>query len=214
MILSRGRGYLFIHIPKTGGTSMALALEARAMKNDIMAGDTPKARNRRMRVKDVATRGRLWKHSTLADLDGLVTQEDLSRLFIFTMVRNPWDRLVSYHAWLGEQSFEHPAVSRARGNDFAAFVEHPETQAEFRSHPASRYVRDAGGAERCALYIRLEHLDEDKAPLERHLGFDLSLPHTNASTRERDYRQIYTPRLREIVAEICAEDIHRFGYAF
>ncbi|MFV2003185.1 MAG: Type II secretory pathway, pullulanase PulA, partial [Paracoccaceae bacterium] len=30
MILSRARRYLFIHIPKTGGTALALALEARA----------------------------------------------------------------------------------------------------------------------------------------------------------------------------------------
>lgn len=44
MILSRGRGYLFLHIPKTGGTALTLALEARAMKDDILIGDTPKAR--------------------------------------------------------------------------------------------------------------------------------------------------------------------------
>jgi len=68
VILSRGRKYLFIHIPKTGGTSLALALEDRAMKEDIVLGDTPKALRRRGRVKDVAARGRLWKHSTLADL--------------------------------------------------------------------------------------------------------------------------------------------------
>ncbi len=59
MILSRGRKYLFIHAPKTGGTSMALALEARAMKDDIMLGDTPKAVKRRKRLVDVKTAGRL-----------------------------------------------------------------------------------------------------------------------------------------------------------
>ena len=42
MILSPGRSYVFIHAPKTGGTALALALEARAMKDDIMLGDTPK----------------------------------------------------------------------------------------------------------------------------------------------------------------------------
>ena len=49
MILSTGRRYVFIHIPKTGGTS--LALEARAMKDDIMLGDTPKAKKRPNRLK-------------------------------------------------------------------------------------------------------------------------------------------------------------------
>lgn len=32
MIISRGRGYIFVHIPKTGGTAMALALEDRAKR--------------------------------------------------------------------------------------------------------------------------------------------------------------------------------------
>ena len=43
MIISPGRGYVFVHAPKTGGTAMALALEARAMADDILIGDTPKA---------------------------------------------------------------------------------------------------------------------------------------------------------------------------
>ena len=42
MIISRGRGYIFVHIPKTGGTAMALALEDRAKADDILIGDTPK----------------------------------------------------------------------------------------------------------------------------------------------------------------------------
>ena len=70
MIISRGRRYIFVHIPKTGGTALSLALETRAMKDDILIGDTPKAKRRRHRLKDVQTAGRLWKHSTLADIDG------------------------------------------------------------------------------------------------------------------------------------------------
>ena len=53
MILSRGRRFIFIHIPKTGGTALTLALEARAMKDDILIGDTPKARARKARLRGV-----------------------------------------------------------------------------------------------------------------------------------------------------------------
>ena len=84
------------------------------MKDDIMLGDTPKALKRRGRVQGTATRGRLWKHSKLSDLDGLLAPEELPELFVFTLVRNPWDRMVSYYHWLREQSFDHPAVGLAQ----------------------------------------------------------------------------------------------------
>lgn len=214
MILSTGRRYLFIHAPKTGGTSMALALEARAMKDDVMLGDTPKAVQRRKRLKEVQTRGRLWKHATLADIDGLVTPDMLAGLFVFTLVRNPWDRVVSYYHWLRGQTFDHPAVAHARGLSFHDFAQHPHTQASLRGSPARHYMTDATGAERCDLFVRLEHMARDIASLEAHLGFALDLPHANRSGREAGYRGYYNADSRAAVAEACAEDIARFGYAF
>ncbi|MEH6740381.1 MAG: sulfotransferase family 2 domain-containing protein, partial [Sulfitobacter sp.] len=202
MILSRGRRYLFIHAPKTGGTSMALALEARAMKDDIMLGDTPKAVKRRKHLEGVQAAGRLWKHATLADLDGVVHAEELDDLLIFTMVRNPWDRMVSYYHWLQEQKFEHFAVEYAKRLDFAGFVAEPAIVQSFAHSPTASYVTDAKGVERADMFIRLEHLSEDILPLEAHLGFELEMPHVNKSTRSQDYRKSYTDRSREHVAQM------------
>jgi hypothetical protein len=214
MILSRGRRYLFIHAPKTGGTSMALALEARALKDDIMLGDTPKAKRRRTRLDGVQAAGRLWKHATLADLDGLVTAQELDDLFIFTMVRNPWDRMVSYYHWLQDQTFDHPVVALARDLDFGRFVADPAIAHSFQAAPSASYVTDAQGGMRASLFIRLEHLAQDLAPLEAHLGFALDLPHVNRSVRQQDYRMAYTDDSRTRVAQMCAADIARFDYAF
>lgn len=214
MILSRGRRYLFLHAPKTGGTSMALALEGRAMKDDIMLGDTPKARKRRQRLKDVQTRGRLWKHSTLADLDGLLRADEVGDLFIFTLVRNPWDRMVSYYHWLRDQSFDHPAVRLARDLAFADFVLHPQVLSSWQAAPARHYVTDACGTERGRLFIRLEAFAEDAVPLWDHLGFELELPHRNASERDAGYAAYYSAKARDAVARASAEDIARFGYEF
>jgi len=214
MILSRGRRYLFIHAPKTGVTSMALALEARAMKDDIMLGDTPKAVKRRKRLEGMQAAGRLWKHATLADLDGLVNKDELDALFIFTLVRNPWDRMVSYYHWLRAQSFDHPSVMLAKDLPFAEFVAQAVIGQSFSQSPAASYVTDAEGRERANLFIRLEHLETDMVPLEAHLGFPLDIPHVNRSARAEDYRAAYTDVSREQVARMCAADITRFCYTF
>ena len=215
MIISRGRRYIFVHIPKTGGTALSLALEARAMKDDILIGDTPKAMRRRGRLKGVPTKGRLWKHSTLADIDGLISLDELDDLFLFTLVRNPWDRMVSYYHWLQAQNFDHPAVELAKSLTFDAFLMHPQTRASVAASPFGSYLRDATGQERKAHFVRLEHLTEDLAPVEAHLGFALSdIPRANASDRQRGHRSYYTDATAAVVAEICATDIGRFGYSF
>ncbi len=215
MIISHGRQYIFPHIPKTGGTALTLALEARVMKDDILIGDTPKAVKRRGRLKDVQSSGRLWKHSRLTDIYGLVTQVEIEQFFIFTLVRNPWDMMVSYYHWLREQSFEHIAVEMAKRLEFTAFLNDPHTQAVMRASPYGQYVKDRDGVERCDLFIRLEHLAQDLAPLETHLGFSLNeVPVTNESQRNADYRSYYSDKDADSVAAICAEDITRFGYVF
>lgn len=212
MILSQGRKYIFIHIPKTGGTALTLALEARAMKDDILFDNTPKAKSRQHRQKELRAAGRLWKHSTRADIEGLVP--DLDSYFTFTLVRNPWDRMVSYYHFLRVQSFDHPAVSLAKSTDFSTFLNAPPTQATLQAWPASAHMRDSAGVDRATLYARLEHMQDDLAPLETHLGFRLTIGRVNASERDRDWRIYYSDVDAALIARLCAEDITRFGYGF
>lgn len=215
MIISPGRRAIFVHIPKTGGTALALALEARAMKDDILIGDTPKARARRGRLKGLHAAGRLWKHSTLADIDGIVTTDQMPRYQVFTLIRNPWDRIASYYHWLRGQAFGHPAVALSKTLAFDAFLDHPQIRVPLAAAPYGSYVRDAGGVDRCSLFLRLERLDEDIPRLESLLDLKLpALSRVNVSDRPRDWRALYSDAAAARVAEIAAEDIARFGYRF
>jgi Sulfotransferase family len=215
MIISRGRRFIFVHIPKTGGTALSLALEDRAKADDILIGDTPKARARKGRLKRVQAAGRLWKHSTLADIAGLVTEAELATFYTFTLVRNPWDRMVSYYHWLRSQGFAHPAVGLAKSHDFSGFLHHPQTQTSVRLWPYAAYMRDGAGVERASLYARLEHLEADLAPFEAHLGFRVTpLKRANESGRARDWRGFYRDADAALVADLCGADVARFGYGF
>lgn len=214
MIISHGRSYIFVHIPKTGGTALAMALEGRAKADDLLVGDTPKALKRKAKLKNLRPKGRLWKHSTLADVEGVITREEMDSLFTFTLVRNPWDRMVSYYHWLQDQSFNHPAVKLAQRSNFSVFMNDPLTIASFQHSPYSSYMKDGAGVEHADLYIRLEHLEEDMEPLVKHLGFVPEMPVANKSERPRDWRGFYTAYDAEKLGEYCAQDIAAYGYTF
>jgi Sulfotransferase family len=215
MIISHARQFIFVHIPKTGGTALSLALEARAARDDILIGDTPKARARKGRLHGVQAAGRLWKHSTLADIAGLLTDAQIADYFTLTLVRNPWDRMVSYWHWLRGQTFAHPAVALAKAHDFGGFLNHEHTRSTIADHPYGRYMHDRHGTERATLFARIEALDDDLDPFQAHLGFRLlPLSRANTTDRMRDWRPYYADADAAVVADICAADIARFGYSF
>ena len=208
MIISTGRKYIFVHIPKTGGTALSLALEDRAMADDILIGDTPKAVKRRAKAKKWAGDRKLRKHSTLAELDGLVATEDY---FVVSLVRNPWDRMVSYYHWLKEQSFDHRAVVLAKSHDFSGFLNHPETAV---AQTAESYTGYVAGRAAVSCFVRLESLAEDIKPFEDHLGFKLEIPHVNKSNRKSDWRGYYSEADADLVGRMYISDIAKFGYKF
>ena len=207
MIISSKRRFAFVHIPKTGGSSFLQAYEDRAAADDLLIGDTPKAKRRKGRLDMLETPGRLWKHSTLRDVGGLVPED----FFVCTLVRNPWDRMVSYYHWLRDQRFDHPAVHIAKSTRFDGFLCNEAIQKSISQNPYGSYVLGENGNSRCNGFVRLEH-PEDFAPIWKHLGFSLTIPHINRSARQRDWRAYYDAETFEIVGKLAGSDIAKFGY--
>ncbi|MEL6204210.1 MAG: sulfotransferase family 2 domain-containing protein [Pseudomonadota bacterium] len=214
MIYSPARRFVFVHIPKTGGTALATVLEEEADRDDWLIGDTPAAKAARRTLPHAVRQ--IGKHGRLADLVQLIGPKALDGAFVFTLVRNPWDRMVSYYHWARDQSFKHPAVALARARTFEGFVTAPQTLASFAANPADAQVRLPDGSLRCDAFVRLERFDDDIQPLAAHLGCPIALPkmRINASSRNSDWRSYYSSASADLVARACSADVARFGYRF
>ena len=60
---------------------------------------------------------------------------------------------------------------------------------------------------------RFENLQSTWEHVQSTLGIDDKLPHLYKTT-VKDYREEYTDETRDMIAEVHAEDIERFGYKF
>jgi len=69
---------------------MATALETRAMKDDILIGDTPKAQKRKGKLKGLIAKGRIWKHSTVDDMQGVVDPAGMFVLRLCATLGTGW----------------------------------------------------------------------------------------------------------------------------
>ncbi|MEI6239430.1 MAG: sulfotransferase family 2 domain-containing protein [Planctomycetia bacterium] len=211
MMISHTHRFAFIHVPKTGGCSVKIALEPFA---DDVLGYPPNRWLERcgIRVNYFAPWPfkRFRTHTPAGILHRELPADVYAQLFTFAFVRNPWDLLVSsYHFLLHNPSHRRGRLA-ARLGSFARYVEYELHRGKLLQSPmlTSRHGRllvDFVG--------RFETLEADFMAICRHLRVAVRLPHVNAVSHG-DYRALYTPRLAATVADGFGEDIDRFGYVF
>ncbi len=210
MIVDFERGFVFVHIPKTGGTSVDAALRP---------GPLPRLRKLRRRLglplppalRAVAPRG---KHETYADWlaafpDRTGRPEAEARaLRPVCFCRNPYARFVSLHRYLlGAKRRKFPQVP-ADIDAFAAAVEDGRAPwlDDLRSlRSQSSFIEGAEDP----LVGRFETLAEDFARIAASFGITAKLRHHNRSGAGRTD---LSPRSRGILAELYRRDFELFGY--
>ncbi|MFP4011558.1 MAG: sulfotransferase family 2 domain-containing protein [Spirochaetaceae bacterium] len=146
-------------------------------------------------------------------------------------VRNPWDRLVSCyanklnrrHLFQGPERRGTLKSLQAAGlysaeMSFADFVRAvgiiPDSEANRHFRSQYTFLTDRRGSLMPQRIYRFEKLDEDLSALISDFGLPrMELPHKKSTSR-RDYREYYTPELRDMVAQRYADDIELFDYEF
>jgi len=192
------RGLLFIHVPKVAGVSIHETLFASSH-----SGHTP-----------------LWH------FEAALGQRHLASLRTFAFVRNPWDRMASAFDFLKRGGINEGDAQWARQHlsnceSLEQFVEDlltPEMAWRWKHfRPQYFFLTRTGRNIDVDFLGRYETLNEDFNRLIREFGIEdcRELAWANASKGARvSYRDRYTSRMRDIVAEVYRQDIELLGYEF
>ena len=208
---------LFLHVPRTGGTSIEAAL---GMGGDLDVEDEGRlfGRIRSEKYRALGLGSDFFQHLTLREVQSLGSAPRSRDYFSFAVVRNPWDRAVSVYARLvaGKAGVlaESLGVDDPSDLSFEAFLELAEGCAHPHLTPQVDYLVDTSGKIAVDLVGRFEALGESFDEVRQRLGRpDLTLPHVNRSAH-RHYSSYYDRATRERVAKMYARDIQAFGYVF
>ena len=211
MLISDDHQFIFVHIPKTAGSSITEVLTPVSQCGSkfwltrwlLRAG---------VRSNLVAPlKYRTYRpHTTARKLQWYLPRRQFQQYYKFAFVRNPWDWLVSYYHFVMQQ----PSHRRYRHlkslGSFERFLEYECSQKTFLQ---KNFVTDSQGRLLVDFVGRFENLMEDFAFVCNKVNITGSLRKRNRS-QHRDYRSYYSDRAIELVAQGYAEDIELFGYTY
>jgi hypothetical protein len=190
---------IFVHNPKTGGTSIQKWLIDNTDSNVI---------------KGV-------KHARLEIVSKRVPEYNWS----FSVVRNPWDWVVSWYFFKHDRAvrrietlkYKSPAPNKQKKKYNIEYnqkiLEEHEKGFDFfvdkiNSNPQIHKIQNVD------YVMRLENLDNDFKLVQEKLGCFEPLPFINASKRNKDYRNYYNSKTKDIIYEKFKDDIKSFDYEF
>jgi hypothetical protein len=208
-VISFSKNFIFVHVPKTGGTSIFNALVqctdeipgidklSGVLNDDIrhIIGD------RHLRAKD-------FRFLLGGKYDSMLS---------FAFVRNPWDKVVSNYYWqfqVRKETAKQPAC------DFRDFVMHLEQRRNVVSDELwdlecqMPYLTDESGKIIIRKLYRYENIESDFKNICETIGVNCGLPRMRSAYGRRHYREYFNNETREIVRSLFQEDIELFGYEF
>lgn len=181
------KDFVFIHINKTGGSSIETALGLRQ------------------------------NHKTALEKRARLGEEEWERRFRFTIVRNPWDKVVSHYHFrvMTNQTGlgDHPIgfnewVRRAYRDHEPQYWNKPKN-----FMPQWNWISDENGKLIINFIGRFENLADDFQYICQKINRQVELPHVKKSGRGH-YREYYDEESVEIVRACFKIDIENLGYSF
>lgn len=190
MIISESKKFIFIHIWKTGGTSITEILSKYKSTNPKY-NDLPK----HIRTTDLKSKYPLI----------------FKQYYKFLFVRNPWDIQVSYYNYVKQNIHHSQHHFIDKFSSFEDYIiwrtsEKPDLQYDFVFNNKHELLVDYVG--------EFENLNKDFNIILKRLNLPQeSLPQSNSSIRSH-YRHYYTDFSASLIADTYKKDIEAFNYKF
>jgi hypothetical protein len=215
MLISYKYKFLFVHIAKTGGTSIRAALAPLLLQDGLsplrwLCHRLSHATGHRLGSK-------FPRHAKAIAALEMLPRETFFSLYRFAFVRNPWDLQVSSYHHLKR---ERPAlVGECTFKEFLAWKLDPKRPYQYHLDTSitlqSRYLYDLEGKILVNKVGRYERLAEDFAEICQTIGIPTpKLPHHRQAKDRAVYRNYYDTESLAWVAEFFKEDIEKFDYRF
>ncbi|WNC69651.1 sulfotransferase family 2 domain-containing protein [Thalassotalea nanhaiensis] len=187
---------IFIHVPKAAGTSINLALYGKTLDHYSA-----------LEIKD--------KFPTL-----------FSNCYKFSFVRNPWARALSAYKFAKVEKTESMGIrspEQYRITEFDSFESFVKTwlkykdplEIDFVFQPQFRFLYDDAGDLLVDFIGKVENLDSDMEVVQRKLGMEIEVSHSNKTESMSNYRDAYVDdEMIEIIRTKYKKDIELFNYEF
>lgn len=208
VIVSHRHRFIFAAVPKTGTHSVRRALREQLGDEDVE--QVGLFLNKRFPWQDLAEIQH--GHLSLQQVRPYLGDDAFGGYFKFAFVRNPFDRFVSYCAFMlrGGDAFQQRPRDVMR---HFLFAEPPEQHILFKPQ-ASLLVDDDGATLLTDAIGRVEDMQGSYEAICARIGIPSQpLERVNGS-RHGDYRQYYDQALIDGVAARYAQDLELFGYTF
>ncbi len=210
---------IFIHIPKTAGTSIEKKL---GLHEDLKPGSQD---HRSIREIEPVPAYGLWEARNSVDLRFVgyrvrsklkgrdkVTPEQFQSYYKFTFVRNPWSRVYSWYKNVMRFEPHRRRLGVPDDCSFKDFLSFDFAQGALR--PQTYWIRDAKGRNRMDFIGRFERLSEDFAHVCDVLQIgDSTLPKLIVGDGSH-YTDFYDEKSREIVRRKYQEEIELFNFKY
>lgn len=202
--------FIFTHIMKTAGTSLMKRLNE--MEGDgglLLKGPPNREINHICGFRPISA----MEHLTPHQIRKVIGWHAFNTAYRFTIVRNPWDRVVSTYFWIrqGDPNADPNMKTFCQNHSFEEFA-----TAERFFWPPLQFPHVFSPKGKCYHHkvCRYENLEQDLQEVFKNLGLEFtSLGHEN-KTSHKPYTEHYTPKARDAVAKKYAKDIKALGYQF